>query len=956
MSIIFTVLMSVAMLFLAAACTQSPAPAEVELAATVSALSTANAELVTQVADLSAAAGLPTPTPAPVQETEPPVSAAPAGAEAGTPTPVTVVQPRGDGPLPSLAASVSLAPAGETIFDLRVDSAANRIYASDTAGQLHVLDATTYQPVALLPFGGRLELDPQHKRLYAYLPYLYADEEPAIHVIDTETLSLVGDLPGQALAIDVERNRLFVGEPLTFSTPDDAPGVRIIDGATLETIDEIDQPGSPVYNPERNELLIIAYTVYTADADTGQITGDLFPELEEQAGGIKWCNSCVWADEAWYLPEQGLVGIQLSAHCAGKGCGVREAPRFYAAATMEPLPTTQAPAIQANCGSDVMAVGAIDGRIYQNQIFDRYVVYTNFRVYDASGAPVTWRDGLSTTFINPTTRQGYRFDGMVFDLETLEPIGQWPNACIFAYDPESGLLYGRRENNLFVIAERGAAAELPVPVDQPPPESWVIGVHASPDFAADGTLLAEIDEGEIYRSTDSGTSWVRLRGGLPEGGDSLRLHVYFSPAYATDPTLYATGYRSEYGGEGVWRSMDGGDTWEPLWDTLTHLRGEQLYFAPDFAANPTLVLEAKFNDLANGVSGRSFQQSTDGGLSWTVVVTGGYYAGDHDVPLPPVSELLPGSDQTALPVRIAGFDDAIQYTLDGANWQTATVTIETTDWLFALVPAPQYPADPTIYAVAHHGIWRTTDGGATWAQWNEPQYADADNLTKAIYSATVTPVLNDGSHRLVLGTGEGRVLLLDPDAMAWEPLAAPAAQAQPDAGPTLPTPTPLPLTEAEPLTGEPPAGLFRPEGSFAAMWENTARIQQDLGWAKSAGPDSYPGAFQRFDGGVMVWVQEGSRVFVIFNDGTWQRFTDTWQEGEPERDPAIAVPAGKLQPIRGFGKLWRQVPSVREQLGWALAKEEAVGVQEQIFERGSMIRIGGLAYTLVGTGEEGKWY
>ena len=178
----------------------------------------------------------------------------------------------------------------------------------------------------------------------------------------------------------------------------------------------------------------------------------------------------------------------------------------------------------------------------------------------------------------------------------------------------------------------------------------------------------------------------------------------------------------------------------------------------------------------------------------------------------------------------------------------------------------------------------------------------------------------------------------------------------------LPTPTPLPTATPTigptpaPLTGDPPEGLFRPEGSFAAIWENTARAQQDLGWAKTTGPETIGGAVQEFDGGTMAWRGDAGLIYVFFNDGTWQAFPDTFEEGMPESDPNFSPPSGRMQPIRGFGKVWRENADVREQLGWALAKESGGSAQVQEFERGAMIRFGGRAFVLVGTGNQGKWY
>ena len=141
--------------------------------------------------------------------------------------------------LPRLVADVPLAPEGETLFDLRLDRTGNRLFVTDTGGQLHVLDATTYEPITVLPFGGWLELDAPNQRLYVYQPYLTQDQPPLIHVIDTTTLAEVGTLPGSALAVDSAHNRLFVGDRFAVTTAPDAPGVRIVDGATLAADGEL---------------------------------------------------------------------------------------------------------------------------------------------------------------------------------------------------------------------------------------------------------------------------------------------------------------------------------------------------------------------------------------------------------------------------------------------------------------------------------------------------------------------------------------------------------------------------------------------------------------------------------------------------------------------------------------------------------------------------------------------
>jgi hypothetical protein len=89
-------------------------------------------------------------------------------------------------------------------------------------------------------------------------------------------------------------------------------------------------------------------------------------------------------------------------------------------------------------------------------------------------------------------------------------------------------------------------------------------------------------------------------------------------------------------------------------------------------------------------------------------------------------------------------------------------------------------------------------------------------------------------------------------------------------------------------------------------------------------------AQEEFQNGYMFWFngKNGPTIWVLFKDksqqnsGEWQSYTDTWQEGQPETDPSIEPPdASLVQPKRGFGKLWRTEPGLREVLGWGITPE-----------------------------------
>jgi len=106
-----------------------------------------------------------------------------------------------------------------------------------------------------------------------------------------------------------------------------------------------------------------------------------------------------------------------------------------------------------------------------------------------------------------------------------------------------------------------------------------------------------------------------------------------------------------------------------------------------------------------------------------------------------------------------------------------------------------------------------------------------------------------------------------------------------------------------------------------------------LGLCPNGPAQSSWAAEQVFEGGRMLWLKDGSLVgenytgqpviFVLYTNGSsWEAYADTWTSTEPDSDPAIAPPEGLAQPIRGFGKVWRNNPKVQQQLHWALAAEQ----------------------------------
>ena len=530
-------------------------------------------------------------------------------------------------PLPAVVATLDLVPAGEQIVDVLLDRAANRLYVSDSSPALYVLDATTYERLSAWPVGGLLTLDAPGGRLYlapgsGYVP---PGQNVAIAIFDTRAERLLPQrLPGRALAVDEAGGRLFVGEPYTFDLQQTDPGVRIYDAATLEQTGVIPQSGAPVYNPLRDEVLIAAYTLYTANPKSGQVTGELLPELREEAPFL-WCNGCRWVDEVRMLADEELIAVDVQAH-SPQGAGPVSPPIFYDATTLERLTEPAEPGLlQADCGNSAMLAGPVNGRLLLNRRYERYVVFNNLLMTDLAGNEMGWWDGVRAVFVNPVTGQTYLSNGWVLDVATGTPVGQWPAmTCIYQYDPSAGLLFGRDDRRLpgalLVMAEQGGENASLSPEPVPPPDGWEERALRAPGDG--GELLFVIgqaweDAGALYRSADGGVSWVRLRAGLPEPGDQLRLGFYFSPAFKADDTLYVWAVRGEYEGHGVLRSTDRGDTWRPLWNGLSHLRVDAIDFSPNFANDRTLEAHASYYRIDSGESGESRFRSVDGGETWS---------------------------------------------------------------------------------------------------------------------------------------------------------------------------------------------------------------------------------------------------------------------------------------------------------------------------------------------------
>jgi hypothetical protein len=154
--------------------------------------------------------------------------------------------------------------------------------------------------------------------------------------------------------------------------------------------------------------------------------------------------------------------------------------------------------------------------------------------------------------------------------------------------------------------------------------------------------------------------------------------------------------------------------------------------------------------------------------------------------------------------------------------------------------------------------------------------------------------------------------------------------------PSGPTNTP-PVTPVQPTaTPTLPACSITPILGFGRIWTTYATVRDRLGCPVELETNTWSGE-ETFIGGYLFWRGDLRLIYALYSDGTWESFIDTWNEGDLEWDPTIVPPAGYYQPKRGFGKVWREQPGVRDKLSWATTEERGFNGSWQAYLGGQML-------------------
>jgi hypothetical protein len=110
---------------------------------------------------------------------------------------------------------------------------------------------------------------------------------------------------------------------------------------------------------------------------------------------------------------------------------------------------------------------------------------------------------------------------------------------------------------------------------------------------------------------------------------------------------------------------------------------------------------------------------------------------------------------------------------------------------------------------------------------------------------------------------------------------------------------------------------YAPEGRGTTYWVYPMVIKV---------PITTAAAYQAFENGYMIWRYDAGSIDVfIGKDGgqTYSSYRNRFYAAMPDNPVVASPPAGLFRPINGFGKLWGNVASLRQQLGWAVAPEQS---------------------------------
>ena len=197
----------------------------------------------------------------------------------------------------------------------------------------------------------------------------------------------------------------------------------------------------------------------------------------------------------------------------------------------------------------------------------------------------------------------------------------------------------------------------------------------------------------LQKSIDGGKTWQG-----PDAGLELDPFVYAIAIHPKDPNILYAGTFKSKGSGGIYKSTNGGMTWQP---SKNGMRDEFVLSIAIDPQNPGVLYAGTF-------SGQDYiYKSSDGGNNWQAINRG---LGRRDV-----YAIAIDPKRTNRMYAATGGAGVYRSDIGGENWYAINEGLASLD-VRALVIDPRAPE--TLYASSASGIFKTTNGGLTWYMVN----------------------------------------------------------------------------------------------------------------------------------------------------------------------------------------------------------------------------------------------
>lgn len=172
---------------------------------------------------------------------------------------------------------------------------------------------------------------------------------------------------------------------------------------------------------------------------------------------------------------------------------------------------------------------------------------------------------------------------------------------------------GETWQQILFVANQAGAIDLAINEDNPS----IIYASFWDRIRNNQETTIEGENGGIWRSTDSGTTWQELTNGLPADEIVGRVNITISKS---NPDILYAAYVAPYSSllYGIFRSQDGGDSWQQTAAMGTeNITGGQGWYYTDIAVNPaneSQVFLLGLYIVRSNDSGETFQQTWQGDM------------------------------------------------------------------------------------------------------------------------------------------------------------------------------------------------------------------------------------------------------------------------------------------------------------------------------------------------------